>query len=60
MLSFINIRKVPTEVFANVNDKIKFDRYYCINSSKALQKRRQCLRPLFYNLSTFSNTCMLT
>ena len=47
---FINIRKVPREVLknrgrspkfstfprdlANVNDKIMFDRYYCINSTE--------------------------
>ena len=40
--SFINIRKVPREVLKTegealgmlMNDKIMFDRYYCINSTK--------------------------
>ena len=27
-----------------MNDKIMFDRYYCINSTKSLEKRRNCLQ----------------
>ena len=33
---FINIHKVPREVL-KTEDKINFDRYYCINSTKTLQ-----------------------
>ena len=53
---FINIRKVPWEVFniprgtlrMLMNDKIMFDRYYYINSKKTHQKLRKCLRTLFF------------
>ena len=61
---FINIRKVPGEVLKTevfnisrgtlrmlMNDKIMFDRYYCINSKKTHQKLRKCLRTLFFSLT---------
>ena len=57
---FINIRKVPREVF-NIsrgtlrmltNDKIMFDRNYCINSKKTHRKLRKCLCTLFFSLTT--------
>ena len=63
---FINIRKVPREVLKTegfntslgtlrmlMNDKIMFDRYYCINSKNTHQKLRKCLRTLFFSLVTF-------
>ena len=65
---FINIRKVPREAstfprdLANVNEyKIMFDRYYCIISTKTLQKRRNYWRTLFYSLSHFPTRkiCMI-
>ena len=52
---FINIRKVPREALKTegepsrgtlrnlMNNKIMFDRYYCIISTKTLQKRRKLL-----------------
>ena len=57
---FINIRKVPREVFnislgtlrILMNDKVMFDRYYCINSKKTHQKLRKRLRTLFFSLTT--------
>ena len=62
---FINIRKVPREVLKTEgfntslgtlrilkNDKIMFDRYYCINSKKTYRKLRKCLRTLFFSLTT--------
>ena len=59
---FINIREVPREepeVFNTsrrtlrmlMNDKIMFDRYYCINSKKTYRKLRKCLRTLFFSLT---------
>ena len=57
---FINFRKVPREVLkteglANVNDdKIMFDRYYCINSAKHCENEKKHWRTIFYNLITFS------
>ena len=33
-----------------MNDKIMFDRYYCINSKKTHRKLRKCLRTLFFSL----------
>ena len=35
-----------------INDKIMFDRYYCINSKKTYQKLKECLRTLFFSLTT--------
>ena len=35
-----------------MNDKIMFDRYYCINSKKTYRKLRKCLRTLFFSLTT--------
>ena len=57
---FINIRKVPREVFNTsrgtvrmlMNDKILFDRYYCINSTTTHRKLRKCSRTLFFGLTT--------
>ena len=37
-----------------MNNKIMFDRYYCIISIKTLQKRRNYWRTLFYSHTTFS------
>ena len=37
-----------------MNNKIMFDRYYCIISTKMLQKRRNYWRTLFYSLIKFS------
>ena len=64
---YINIRKVSREAFFALgfqpsrgtlrmlmNNKIMVDRYYCINSTKTLQKRRNYWRTLFYSLITFS------
>ena len=51
---FINIRKVPREVRRLMNDKIMFDRYYCINSAKHCQNEEKHWRTIFYNLITFS------
>ena len=54
---FINIRKVPREVLktkgpCECNDKIVFDRYYCINSKKTHQTLKKCLRTLFFSFTT--------
>ena len=38
-----------------MNDKIMFDHYYCINSTKTQQKLRKCSRTLFF--SQISLTC---
>ena len=35
-----------------MNDKIMFDRYYCINSKKTHRKLRKCLRTLFFSHTT--------
>ena len=35
-----------------MNDKIMFDRYYCINSKKTNQKLRKCLRTSFFSHTT--------
>ena len=43
----------PGDLRILTNDKIMVDRYYCIQSTKPLQKRRKCLRTLFHNLITF-------
>ena len=37
-----------------MNDKIMFDRYYCINSTKYYLKGRKHWHTLFYNLIKFS------
>ena len=34
-----------------MNDKIMFDRYYCIHSKKTHRKLRKCLRTLFFSLA---------
>ena len=61
---FINIRKVPREMLKTsgevsrgtlrmlMNDKIMFDRYYCINSKKTHRTLRKCLSTLFFSLTT--------
>ena len=35
-----------------MNDKIMFDRNYCIDSKKTHQRLRKCLRTLFFSLTT--------
>ena len=35
-----------------MNDKIMFDRYYCINSKETHLKLRKCLHTLFFSLTT--------
>ena len=42
-----------------MNDKILFDRYYCINSTKTQQKITKCSRTLFFSLITHLQ-CLLT
>ena len=41
-----------------MNDKIMFDRYYCINSAKNYENERHW-RTIFYNLITFSYASVL-
>ena len=59
---FINICKVPREVLktegetfprdlANVNDKIMFDRYYCINSANHCENEEK-IGPLYFITSS--------
>ena len=43
-----------------MNDKIMFDRYYCINSTKHCENEENIHgRTIFYNLITFSYAIML-
>ena len=61
---FINIRKVPREAKPEVsnisrgtlrmlmNDKIMFDRYYCINLKETHRKLKKILHTLFFSLTT--------
>ena len=37
-----------------MNDKIMFDRYYCINSAKHCENEENIVRTIFYNLIPFS------
>ena len=67
MTSFINIRKVPREVLKSgeargfqpsrgalrmlMNEKIIFDRYYCIKSTKPCEKEEN-IRALYFITSS--------
>ena len=42
-----------------MNDKMMFDRYYCINPMKTQRKWRKCSRILFFSLTTHLH-CLLT
>ena len=37
-----------------MNDKIMFDRYYCINSTKHCENEKKYWHTIFYSLTTFS------
>ena len=41
-----------------MNDKIMFDRHYCINSMKKQQRLSKCSRTLFFSLNTHLH-CLL-
>ena len=43
---------LPRDLANVMNDKIMFDRYYCISSKKTYRKLRKCLRTLFFSLTT--------
>ena len=43
---------LPRDLANVMNDKIMFDRYYCINSKKTHRKLRKCLCTLFFSLTT--------